>query len=552
MLTLSLYATAALALADGASALFPRAVAGKGYLSVPVGTVENKRHDRSKFRRDDGDFVEQILQNKEFWYSAEIGFGNPPQNITVLVDTGSSKLWINPDCDNAQTQDQATDCETFGRYDPDDSSTPPVGPFNREVLSYGDPSDERTKTEVILRYFSDDLWFGDAKLENQTFGVAASSSGIAQPIFGLGPDLKEGFDGTQPHSLVLHSMAEQGLIGGRVFALDLRHSESTVGAVIYGGVDRNRFIGKLESVPVEMGTGGLYRLAVELESIGVTTMDGTKTWSQGSDGIPKSNVLIDSGSTLSRFHYDVAYPILKALEAEDTGDGYYVVPCSTRKQEGGVEFGFGKRTITVPFTDFIVDLGDPEYCYVGLAVTSEQQIIGDTIMRAGYFVFDWDNEEVHIGQAANCGEPDIVAIGVDVKNIGDVEGKCKSKDALWKPSSTSESASSTSSSSSDSAKTKTKDLPTAAYTTTFTVSTCLPFDRDCEVGALTTETIDPAGAPTTEPTSGSGASDSNDDGNDDGNKDDDEDEEDAGSRPRVWSSVLVVCGIMAGVMNLML
>jgi len=506
-------ATALALLATEATAQFPRAVTGDGFLAVPVGTVERPKKDLSKVKRDDN-FLETVLDNKDFWYSTDLGFGNPPQNVTVLVDTGSSHLWINPDCAEAFTTQQYRECLSYGEYDPSDSDTPPVGPFGRELLRYGDASDANTLTEARLQYFADDVWFGNVRLTNQTFGVATSSSGISQGLFGLGPDLRAGFDGTEPHSLVLHSMADQGLISSRVFALDLRHAESQTGAIIYGGLDRNKFIGTLEAVPIVMGLGGAVRLTVSLDRIGITIDGESNSWRLSDD---ETNVLLDSGSTLTRLHFDVAYPILEALNAQDSGEGYFLTPCSAREAPGSVNFEFGGKTVRVPFSDFIIDLGDPQFCYIGVAITTDQQILGDTVLRAGYFVFDWDNEQVHIGQAANCGDSDIVAVGSGRDAVPDVTGNCDESDAIFTGTGSV-------------TRTSGNALPTEAFTTTYTVTSCPPIDQDCETGVVVTETIN-AVRPTVTVTMPPG-----------GNSDDDD--EDAGVRPDAMTALLVVAGLV--------
>ncbi|KAK0390791.1 hypothetical protein NLU13_0294 [Sarocladium strictum] len=508
-------ATAPALFATETNAQFARAVTGDGFLAVPVGTVEKPKKDLSKVKRDDK-FLETVLDNKAFWYSTDLGFGNPPQNVTVLVDTGSSALWINPDCDESSTPQQARECVSFGEYDPADSDTPPVGPFGRELLRYGDASDENTLTQARLQYYADDVWFGNVKLSNQTFGVATSSSGISQGLFGLGPDLRAGFDGTEPHNLVLHSMADQGLISSRVFALDLRHAESQTGAIIYGGIDRNKFIGTLEAVPIVIGLGGAVRLTVSLDRLGIDINGESDSWRLADD---ETNVLLDSGSTLTRLHFDVAYRMLAALNAEDSGEGYFLVDCSAREATGSVNFEFGGKTVRVPFSDFIIDLGDPRFCYVGVAITTEQQILGDTVLRAGYFVFDWDNKQVHIGQAANCGGSDIVAVGSGRDAVPDVTGNCDESDAIFTGT-----ASVT--------RTNGNALPTQAFTTTYTVTSCPPIDQDCETGVVVTETFNAAGRPTVTVTMPPGGGDSG------------SDEDDAGVRPDAMTALLLVAGLV--------
>lgn len=296
--------------------------------------------------------------------------------------------------------------------------------------------------------------------------MVTQSQGQSQGIMGLAPDLRAGFDSELPYSLVLNSMAKQGVIASRVFALDLRHSDVKTGAIIYGGVDRNKFIGSLERLPIIKGLEGEFRLAVTLSTLGMTVAQSQNYQLAGND----TNVMLDSGTTLSRLQPDVAMPLLRALKATTDGDGYFQVPCAMQKQPGTVDFGFGGTTIRVPFKDFILNVGDPTMCYVGIALTSGQQILGDTVLRAGYFVFDWDNEAVHIAQAANCGDADIVAVGKGKDAVPSVAGNCKATSAGGSNSQVTTRPAVSSSS----------GLPSA-----FTVTACPSFDPDCHTGVQT-------------------------------------------------------------------
>lgn len=359
-------------------------------------------------------------------YLPAVDIGNPPQKVTVLVDTGSSELWVNPDCRTAKSRQQSQQCVKFGKYDPAKSKNA-VGPFGQEQLNYGDPTDKNTQTSATIVYYADAIALGGAKISNQTFGVVSQSKGQSQGIIGLAPDLKAGYKSNGPYSLVLSSMASQGIIASRVYALDLRHSDSEFGAVIYGGLDKSKFIGSLEKRPIIKGIGGEYRLATELTSVGVTGSSSSSIQVSGKD----ANVMLDSGTTLSRIRRTIAKPILTALGAVDDGEGYFQVPCSLQKSGGSVDFGFGKKVLRVPLKDFILSLGEKTTtCYVGMVLTTDQQILGDTVLRAGYFVFDWDNQQVHIAQAANCGNNDIVAVSSGSSAVPSVTGNCKEGDAV--------------------------------------------------------------------------------------------------------------------------
>jgi Eukaryotic aspartyl protease len=76
---------------------------------------------------------------------------------------------------------------------------------------------------------------------------------------GMAPDIHAGFAKNTPYSLVLNSLQAQGVIGSRVFTLDLRHQDDVGGAIIYGGLDKGRFTGALTKVPLVLGDKGEFR-----------------------------------------------------------------------------------------------------------------------------------------------------------------------------------------------------------------------------------------------------------------------------------------------------
>ncbi|KAG5928206.1 hypothetical protein E4U42_001090 [Claviceps africana] len=447
---------------------FSEVMRGDGFLAVPVGTVP-----RSMGPKRAAEAFEDRLYNVNFFYATDVNIGVPPQRVTVLVDTGSSELWVNPDCRTAKSQQQAQQCMRFGKYDPRKSSQS-NGPTGKEQLKYGDPSDQSTQTSVSIQYYTDTVSLGGASITNQTFGVVSNSRGQSQGILGLAPDPRAGFDSDTPYRLVLSSMAAEGVIASRVYSLDLRHSDSTYGAVIYGGLDKSKFIGALEKRPIVKGTKGEYRLAVELSTVGVTATTSSSFKVEGRD----SSVMLDSGTTMSRMHSAVVMPILQALEAQDDGEGYFQVRCSLKTAGGSIDFGFGGKTIRVPLKDFILSLDrSSDTCYAGVVITTDQQILGDSVLRAGYFVFDWDNQEVHIAQAADCGNNDIVAVSSGKNAVPSATGNCRDSDAMF----TGEGSLPTS--------IKGGSFPTKAYTTVHTITSCPQFDTSCRIGAVTTQVI---------------------------------------------------------------
>ncbi|KAL0937585.1 secreted aspartic proteinase [Colletotrichum truncatum] len=390
----------------------PHTVEGNGYLSVPVNTVRSDLDGLTK-----RDAFEVLINNRQFYYSMDLMIGTPGQKVTVLLDTGSSELWVNPDCSKAPSASQARQCNSYGQYTSRNSRTPPSGPFGGRKLNYGDPSQPATQTSAEISYYSDNVALGSGVVLNQTFGVVTRSDGISTGILGLAPDLKSGFAPGKPYSLILNSLADQGKINSRVFSLDLRHSGAENGAIIFGGVDTGKYIGRLEQRPIINGAKGEPRLAVDLGGVSLHIANSQpKAYTLGPED---KNVMLDSGTTLTRLHESIARPILNDLNAKTDSNGYWITDCSLRTPpltNGGadsyINFQFGRKTIRVPLSDFILDLGPRSgQCYVGIVITTDQQILGDSVLRAGYFVFDWDNQAVHIAQAATCGKEQIVTAG---------------------------------------------------------------------------------------------------------------------------------------------
>lgn len=79
-----------------------------------------------------------------------VDVGTPRQTITVIVDTGSWELYLNPNC--ARAADQAF-CTESGHYYPTSSSTA-RNLSSRYYVSFGTGG-------FVGSYFSDTLWFGN-------------------------------------------------------------------------------------------------------------------------------------------------------------------------------------------------------------------------------------------------------------------------------------------------------------------------------------------------------------------------------------------------------
>jgi hypothetical protein len=88
-------------------------------------------------------------QNLGTSYIVTLALGTPPQNVSVILDTGSAELWVNPTC---ETSGQAKYCASFSQFDYTKSTTiQDTG--EATVLSYG-------KGNTTIEYVQDTVTIG--------------------------------------------------------------------------------------------------------------------------------------------------------------------------------------------------------------------------------------------------------------------------------------------------------------------------------------------------------------------------------------------------------
>ncbi|KAM6485614.1 acid protease [Trichoderma sp. SZMC 28011] len=384
--------------------------------------------------------------------SPDIEVGTPGQLVSVLFDTGSSELWVNPNCTKASNPSL---CQQLGHFDSAKSST-----FNdtgiKHVIGYG-------SGYVNMTYAYEAVKIGSAKLRNQLFGVAFDSEPENYGIFGAGPDLR-GWD--DPYPTVINTLAQQGFTNSRAYSLDLRSIESQRGSVIFGGIDTGKFSGHLEKrpvIPAEQSPDGATRFWIYLDGITVSTENETEV--TAFDKVDGQPVLLDSGATLSSLPGPIVNELLKGFPSAQARGPLYQVDCPVPGSNGSVNFKFGNAIIKVPLEDFILQVDESSY----------------TFLRAAYVVYDWDNRNIHLANSADCGSQ-LVAIGKGPDAVPILTGGCRE---------TSTTSTFIATSTSSVGYTNSTRLSSSSYTATPVPSnfTCFSDVAGCVVGFIRTETI---------------------------------------------------------------
>lgn len=428
LLSASLLPAAALVAATPSVQPRPRSVVtrGEGFLHATVHAVSGLPSLRR--RAVQGEQVVNVRSGTS--YVIDIEIGTPGQTVTLILDTGSPDLWVNPSCATANIP---AECTKWPQFDYTKSTTLKESDFV-DVLRYG-------KGNATIVYVTDtvtiggtssrscpppppaDIFLPAAKITGQIFGVNVESYDIPMGILGLSPAIQANAADNYP--FVLDTLAAQGIIKSRAFSLDLRSVSSPSGAIIFGGIDTSKFSGSLARLPMlppSQSPKGADRYWITLTAIGLTFPDGTSDTS-GAISVP---VFPDSGGTLSR----LPTPIFQAFGESfptaqfDPESGFYIVDCKVANSAGSVDFYFGTKQIAVPYADFIWQptKGD---CVLGVLPDDEEPVLGDSFLRAAYVVHDQDNRALHIAQAAECGaKQNVVSIGSGKAAVPSVTGDC--------------------------------------------------------------------------------------------------------------------------------
>ncbi|GAB4835594.1 hypothetical protein Ancab_000503 [Ancistrocladus abbreviatus] len=191
-----------------------------------------------------GDSKGDILYLKNYLdaqYYGEIGIGTPPQNFSVIFDTGSSNLWV-----PSSRCYFSVACYLHHKYRSSKSRTYTKIGESCEI-DYGSGS--------ITGFFSqDNVDVGDLVVKDQVFIEATREASLAFIIGKFDGILGLGFQEISVGDVapVWYNIVDQDLVDEEVFSFWLnRDPEAKVGGeIVFGGVDPKHFKGEHTYVPV--------------------------------------------------------------------------------------------------------------------------------------------------------------------------------------------------------------------------------------------------------------------------------------------------------------
>ncbi|KAJ4003054.1 hypothetical protein NW752_012298 [Fusarium irregulare] len=368
------------------------------------------RHPQPHLARRSKTTYEEVIRNDrtEGGYFTEVTIGDPPQKITLQLDTGSSDVWVPWNCADVCTDDDDKKGCPLGSFDPDKSkSFKHVAP-GMFGLTFVDDS------YVKGDYFEDHFELDGAVINNLTMGLAIKTN-ISYGLIGVGYAKNEASSSTTdviyPNLPV--AMYESGYVNTIAYSVWLNDLDAKAGTVLFGGVDTSKYVGDMHRIDIQPLDGHYYHFIVVLTSLVATSSSGSDVLT--SDGFPIKTVL-DSGTTLSYLPHNLTTEIWKEVGA--IWSPYYgvsVLPCAFGENEGNFTFGFAGPdgpSISVGMDELVLTMTSDRdnmpvfesgpykgqtMCSFGIQNdTSELYLLGNTFLRSAYVVYDLVNNEVGI------------------------------------------------------------------------------------------------------------------------------------------------------------
>jgi len=313
-------------------------------------------------------------------YFSEIAIGTPPQEFKVVLDTGSSNLWVpSRDCGSIA-------CYLHSKYDHSESSTYKKNGSDF-AIRYGSGS--------LEGYVSQDtVQIGDLKIKNQLFAEATSEPGLAFAFGRFDGIMGLGYDTISVNGIVppFYSMLEQGLLDEPVFSFYLSdtNDESSESEAMFGGINKDHYTGEMTKIPLRRKA----YWEVDLDTI---------TFGDQSASLDNTGAILDTGTSLIALPSTLAELLNKEIGAKKGYNGQYTVECNKRDSLPDLTFTLTGHNFTIGPYDYILEVqGSCISSFMGFDIPEPAgplAILGDAFLRKYYSVYDVGNNAVGLAKA---------------------------------------------------------------------------------------------------------------------------------------------------------
>ncbi|QRV89151.1 aspartyl protease [Ceratobasidium sp. AG-Ba] len=320
------------------------------------------------------------------WYGA-IQAGTPPQNFTVVFDTGGFSSQIpNISCSSCANQNRFNPAASSTFYDYHQSRT-----VYFDTGAGVDPSDYESLTLSAVRDTVTIAGLSAAKTD--FYLITQQSSGFDDNpfdgIFGMGYAL----NGT-----VFQNLVSQGLPA--IFGMWLTPKSVGGAELTLGGIDNTKFCGPVTYIPIGPDPQGYWQLVSSQYAVNGKTTSALKK---------STSIIFDSGTSnvvfpkdLTEAIYALISPNIKPVGTK----GAYGLPCSQIGSLTAVlDFTFTNIAgeafnLTIPSEELNVGpfASDPSTCQTLINAQDGNYILGGSLLKHYYSI--WDQANARMGFAA--------------------------------------------------------------------------------------------------------------------------------------------------------
>jgi len=354
---------------------------GQKYMGIrPQGNHVNEMFKTTQFKGD-GSHAVPISNFLNAQYFSEIAIGSPPQEFKVILDTGSSNLWVpSSECGSIA-------CYLHTKYDHASSSS---------YKKNGSAFEIRYGSGELSGYVSEDtLQIGDLKVKNQLFAEATSEPGLAFAFGRFDGILGLGYDTISVNKMPppFYNMIEQGLLDEPLFAFylgDTANGDGDESEVTFGGVNKDHYTGSLTKIPLRRKA----YWEVELDAI---------TFGDSTAEMENTGVILDTGTSLIALPSTLAELLNKEIGAKKSYNGQYTVECDKRDSLPDLTFTLTGHNFTIGPFDYILEVqGSCISALMGMDFpepTGPLAILGDAFLRKWYSVYDLGSNSVGLAKS---------------------------------------------------------------------------------------------------------------------------------------------------------
>lgn len=346
---------------------------GQKYLGVRP--QENMFQDTSI--KPDGSHPVPVTNFMNAQYFSEIEIGTPPQTFKVILDTGSSNLWVpSAECGSIA-------CYLHQKYDSSSSSTYKKN-GSEFAIQYGSGSLEGFVSQ-------DTVTIGDLTVKKQDFAEATSEPGLAFAFGRFDGILGLGYDTISVNKIVppFYRMVDDGLLDESKFAFYLGSGDDD-SEVVFGGVDKDHYTGEFTKLPLKRKA----YWEVDLDAI---------ILGDQSAELEGTGAILDTGTSLIVLPTTMAELINKEIGAKKGFGGQYSLDCNKRDALPDLTFTLTGTNFTISSYDYVIEAsGSCISAFSGMDIpppAGPLVILGDAFLRKYYSVYDLETDSAWLATA---------------------------------------------------------------------------------------------------------------------------------------------------------